>query len=101
MVKITEEWAEILKEEFLSPSYIALREFLKLVVSFCAALIFLSLAKAFLIDMIQEILSFPSFSGTTARLRQYQSQSRHPDKAPSSACNATTHSHRGQIPPMP
>lgn len=29
MVKITEEWDEILKEEFLSPSYIALREFLK------------------------------------------------------------------------
>jgi len=29
MVKITEEWDEILKEEFLSQSYLALREFLK------------------------------------------------------------------------
>lgn len=29
MSKITEEWDEILKEEFSSPSYIALREFLK------------------------------------------------------------------------
>ena len=29
MVRITEEWDEILKEEFSSPSYIALREFLK------------------------------------------------------------------------
>ena len=29
MIKITEEWDEILKEEFLSPSYLKLREFLK------------------------------------------------------------------------
>jgi len=29
MVKITEEWDEILKEEFSSPEYLALREFLK------------------------------------------------------------------------
>ncbi len=29
MVKITEEWDEILKEEFSSPSYLKLREFLK------------------------------------------------------------------------
>ena len=29
MVKITEEWDEILKDEFSSPSYIKLREFLK------------------------------------------------------------------------
>lgn len=29
MVKITEEWDEILKEEFSSPSYLELREFLK------------------------------------------------------------------------
>ena len=29
MVKITEEWDEILKDQFSSPSYLALREFLK------------------------------------------------------------------------
>ena len=29
MIKITEEWDEILKEEFSSPSYARLREFLK------------------------------------------------------------------------
>lgn len=29
MVKITEEWDEVLKEEFSSPEYLALREFLK------------------------------------------------------------------------
>lgn len=29
MIKITEEWDEILKEEFSAPSYLALREFLK------------------------------------------------------------------------
>ena len=29
MIKITEEWDEILKEEFSSPSYLKLREFLK------------------------------------------------------------------------
>ncbi len=29
MIKISEEWDEILKEEFLAPSYLSLREFLK------------------------------------------------------------------------
>lgn len=29
MIKITEEWDEILKDEFVSPSYLKLREFLK------------------------------------------------------------------------